>query len=238
MSVLTMSRLTLIALLAVVAPWVGAQRMTSPGPGFARLHPTSPALRPATGRRFGAFPYQRSFFNQGFYPGTFFADPFFADDVYSPGYPVTSQSPVIVMQPAPALPDQVPSPAEPLVIELQGDRYVRVSGAEPSGSEMIDRSSSTSRQIERPSAAVNHAAASRDLPAVVLVFRDRHREEVSDYVISDGVLYARADYYSGGSWSKKIELTSLDLPETVDLNRSRGVGFRLPSAPNEVITRP
>jgi len=236
MSRLTISRLTLITLLALVASWVSAQRMPSPGPGFTRLHPTSPALGPGAGPGFGTFPNQRSFF----YPGAFFADPFFADDVYSAGYPVSSQSPVIVMQPAPAatLPEPVPSPAEPLVIELQGDRYVRVSGAEPSGSEMIDRSSSTPQQIERSSAAVNHTAASRDLPAVVLVFRDRHHEEVSDYVISDGVLYARADYYSGGSWSKKIELTSLDLPETLDLNRSRGVGFRLPSAPNEVITRP
>jgi len=233
-----MSRLSVIALLAVFAPWAGAQRMSSPGPGIAPLHASSPALRPGASPRFGAFPFQRSFLNQGLYPGGFFADPFFADDVFSPGYPVSSQPPVIVMQPAPAatVPEPVPSPAEPLVIELQGDRYVRVSGEEPSGSEMIDRSPSTPQQLERPS-AINRTAA-RDLPPVVLVFRDRHREEVSDYVITDGVLYARADYYSGGSWSKKIELTSLDLPETLDLNRSRGVRFQLPSAPNEVITRP
>jgi len=72
----------------------------------------------------------------------------------------------------------------------------------------------------------------------VLVFRDGHREEVSDYTIADGVLYARGDYYRDGAWNRKIELKSLNLPETIHSNDARGVHVQLPTSPNEVITRP
>jgi hypothetical protein len=30
----------------------------------------------------------------------------------------------------------------------------------------------------------------------------------------------------------------LNLPETIEVSHSRGVQFRLPTAPNEVVTRP
>ena len=70
------------------------------------------------------------------------------------------------------------------------------------------------------------------------MFRDGHREEVSDYTIADGNLYTHDDYYTNGSWNRKIELSSLNLLETVRSNQSRNVRFRLPSSPNEVIVRP
>jgi len=57
-------------------------------------------------------------------------------------------------------------------------------------------------------------------------------------MITDGVLYTSGDYYANGSWNRKIELSSLNLPETVKSNQSRSVRFQLPSAPNEVIIRP
>ncbi len=75
------------------------------------------------------------------------------------------------------------------------------------------------------------------MPAV-LVFRDGHREEVSEYTIADGALYTRTDYYTAGSWNRQIELSALNLPDTVKSNQSRGVRFQLPSSPNEVIVRP
>ena len=80
--------------------------------------------------------------------------------------------------------------------------------------------------------------AAHDLDPVVLVFRDGHREQVSTYTIADGILYTSGDYYTNGSWNKKIELSSLNIPETVSSNRSQGVNFQLPSAPNEVMVRP
>jgi hypothetical protein len=129
-------------------------------------------------------------------------------------------------------PERFAPPAQPLMIELQGDRYVRVSGPETSGTEMIDR------MPDRPSSAPIHAVAIPELPPAVLVFRDGHREEASEYTIADGVLYTRADYYTTGSWNRKIELSSLDVPETIKSNLSRGVKFQLPTSPNEVIVRP
>jgi hypothetical protein len=71
-----------------------------------------------------------------------------------------------------------------------------------------------------------------------LVFRDGHKEEVRDYSIADGVLYARGDFYTDGYWNKNISLSSLDVAQTLQANAERGVKFVLPSAPNEVITRP
>jgi hypothetical protein len=70
------------------------------------------------------------------------------------------------------------------------------------------------------------------------MFRDGHSEEVRDYTIADGVLYARGDYYTDGYWNKKIDLAALNLPQTREANADRSVKFVLPSSPNEVITRP
>jgi hypothetical protein len=138
----------------------------------------------------------------------------------------------------------VAAPAEPLLIELQGDRYVRVSGEGDSGAQVIDGDT-----INRPTDQTQDEAQSvprfsmTPRPIAVsaqatLVFRDGHREEIGAYTITDGILYASGDYYSNGSWNHKVELSSLDLTETVSANRSRGVRFQLPSSPNEVIVGP
>jgi hypothetical protein len=129
------------------------------------------------------------------------------------------------------------------MIELHGDRYVQVSGPESSGVEMIppekfDAAPNPALRSPGPSGTVIRRVAAPELPPAILVFRDGHREETSDYTIADGVLYARGDYYTNGSWNRKIELSSLNLPETIKSNQSRGVRFQLPSSPNEVIVRP
>ncbi len=147
---------------------------------------------------------------------------------------------MIILQSPPARtpePGRFAPPAQPLMIELQGDRYVRVSGPELSGAEMIDRMPERS-SLPQPSSAPIRPATIPELPPAVLIFRDGHREEASEYTIADGVLYTRADYYSTGSWTKKIELSSLNLPETAKSNESRGIKFQIPSSPNEVIVRP
>ena len=82
------------------------------------------------------------------------------------------------------------------------------------------------------------AKPSEPLPAAVLIFRDGHSEEVRDYTIADGMLYARGDYYTDGYWNKKIDLATLSVAETMQANANRSVKFVLPSSPNEVITRP
>jgi hypothetical protein len=74
-----------------------------------------------------------------------------------------------------------------------------------------------------------------ELAPTVLVYRDGRREEVREYSIANGVLYARGDYYADGYWNKKIELAALDLPQTVKANQERGVKFVLPDSPNNVV---
>lgn len=216
-----MRRLLLITLL-VATPCMNAQRM--------------PSASPHSARNFHQGGHRRAFFE----PLAFY-DPFYSDYLSSTGYPVESQPPVIVVQTAPAaasVPERPSSPTQPLMIELQGDRYVRLSGDEASGTQMMDPMADASRRHDRPTAAAIRPAAGSDPTPTVLVFRDGHREEVSDYTITGGILYTAGDPYTGGSWIRQVELSSLNLPETVSSNHSRGLTFQLPSAPNEVIVRP
>ncbi len=209
-----MSRVALIALLAALAPWANAQRTSLP---ISHHHPIhSPAI--------------------------FFADPSYSDALYREGSPVASQPPIVILQAAPApVPDPPSKPTQPLMIELQGDRYVRVSGEESSDAAWKRIDSTTVSRIPTPARSQKPRAeirAAAQNPAAVLVFRDGHREEVSEYTIADGNLYPHGDYYTSGSWNKKIELSALNLSETITTNQSRGIKFQLPSAPNEVIVRP
>jgi len=120
------------------------------------------------------------------------------------------------------------------MIELQGDRYVQVSGDQSSQAQMVDSYSGSQSSAQPRSSPRSQPPPS----AAVLVFRDGHRQEVSAYTIADGVLYASADYATTGMWNQSIELASLNVPETVATNSSRGLRFQLPSAPNEVIVGP
>lgn len=93
--------------------------------------------------------------------------------------------------------------------------------------------------IRRPEKLSSTAALSPPTETpVILIFRDGHREEVTEYTIAAGVLYAHLDYATDGSWNKTIALSSLNLPETTKTNQSRGIKFQLPHSPNEVILRP
>jgi hypothetical protein len=223
--------LLLVTMLVAATPCMNAQRMVSGSPRFAGSY-----FRGGHARSLS-------------YPLAF-SDPFYSDYLSTTGYPVGSQPPVIILQaPSAAAPapenssSSTQSPSQPLMIELQGDRYVRVSGEETSEAELIDSEkidsmpNAPSRQ-PHPSGPAIPPVTAKDLVPAVLVFRDGHREEVSDYMITDGVLYTSGDYYANGSWNRKIELSSLNLPETVKSNQSRSVRFQLPSAPNEVIIRP
>jgi hypothetical protein len=69
----------------------------------------------------------------------------------------------------------------------------------------------------------------------VLVYRDGHRQEISDYAIADAIIYIQGDYWQNGSRTKAIPLASLDGSATVLANQQRGVKFMLPSASNVVV---
>jgi hypothetical protein len=214
-----MRKLALIALLAALAQNMSAQRMGG-GPHFA-------AHFGSQGAAFGRHSFA--------YPLPFFTDGLYSDAVYAPGYAYGYAPPAVVIMQAPqaAPPDPVQPPAQPLLIELQGDRYVRISGEGESGAQMIDQGSVSANSLE-----VSRPTPIREATPAVLVFRDGHSEEVYDYTITNGTLYARANYYSDGSSNQKIGLSSLNLPETVAANRTRGVKFQLPTTANEVIVGP
>jgi hypothetical protein len=155
---------------------------------------------------------------------------------------------VPVAAPAPAPPTL---PLEPLLIEWQGDHFVRMTlsqKASASGQSALDyseksrlRSSApgSSRALgSSPMARKVAAQPPRDLPPAVLVFRDGSKEEVSNYTIMSGTIYSKADYWTSGSWTKRIQIADLDVPATLKLNQERGLNFALPASPNEVITRP
>jgi hypothetical protein len=168
-----------------------------------------------------------------------YGDPFLYSDYSQPlVYPPPAQ-PVVIVQPSAAAVSAEPK-ADPLMIEWQGDHYVRYSGqgATAKGNGLpLDYS-------ENPPATAGtqlpptQQTSRVDLPPAVLVFRDGHREQVSDYVIANGNLYARGDYWHDGFWSKTVQLSALDMPATLRANSDSGVKFVLPSAPNEVVTRP
>ena len=128
------------------------------------------------------------------------------------------------------------------MIELQNGRYVRISSTAANGEVLpnYNRSQANikSERLTRLKSIHPAASPAQNLPPAVLVFRDGHTEEVRDYTITDGTLYARGDYYTDGYWNKKIELSTLNIAETLQSNTTRNVKFVLPSSPNEVITRP
>ena len=213
------NRLFALALLFIFPATVAAQRIGSTHfrGGFSH-----------SAGHFGHHGYQR----RGYYPfGLFDA---FYDDYLSDEYPAAAQPPLLVMQPPSpsAAPEPRPTPTQPLMIELQGDRYVQVSGDQPSRAQMIDA-------VPAAQSLSHSALILRSQPeSAVLVYRDGHRQEISAYTIAAGILYATADYATTGAWNQKIELSSLNVPETIATNSSRGLHFQLPSAPNEVIVGP
>lgn len=212
-----MHKVLLAALLAVVPVSMSAQRG-----GFGYSAHFSPAHNGGffSGTHNGHFARRN-----GYIP---FFDPLYADYL-STGYPVASDPPAVIMQtpPAPAHRERFPAPAQPLLIELRGDHYIQISGSTESSAQTIDEPIAPGLSSVAPKYKVTS-----------LHFRDGHQEEVSNYAIVGGVLYASADYATAGAWVRKVDLTALNLPETIAANQSRGLQFRIPQAPNEVIVGP
>jgi hypothetical protein len=160
----------------------------------------------------------------------FLTDPFYADypDESLVAPPASPQ--VVIVQPTAATPPETKS--EPLMIELQGNRYVRFGGSQQSA----ERGTNAPPDYEQ--AGNLSIRPQPELPPTVLIFRDGHREQVPEYAIVGSTLYASGDYWQSGHWTKNIQLSSLNIPETVKANHDNGVKFTLPSGPNEVVTRP
>lgn len=177
-----------------------------------------------------------------------FGSAYFAD--YLTPYDA-SPSVIVVQAPAPStverppLQTEEPKPAAPVMIEWQGDRYVRRT-TESESNQRTNQPDYIASRSPQPTNKNAHTTVSTstttsaaiDPPPATFIFRDGHREQSSDYSIISGVIYARGDYWTTGSWSRQIPLAQLDLPATFKANQQQGVPFRVPTAPNEVVTRP
>lgn len=75
-----------------------------------------------------------------------------------------------------------------------------------------------------PAAKSKHEVDAQPTDPTVLVFRDGHHQEVTNYAIMGQTVYV-FDYRT-----QKIGLGDLDIPATIKLNDDRGVEFQLPGA--------
>ncbi len=256
--------LVLTALLAAAASWANAQKAAAPAHAAARHLAVPPAsiqsLSAASDFASLRHSHHSSPFQSLLYPFGLFPDSSYPDNP-----PPVSGSPlgqsdlllqalsVLTSGPALGTPQQPPShDSHSLLIELQGDRYVSLTNGatgnepEPTVISSLRKSSSPKSGLPKASSPKRplrkdpseKSALTGELMPVTLLFRDGHREDVRDYTIADGVIYARGDFYNDGYWNRKIELSALDLLETVKSNEAHGIRFVLPNSPNEVVTRP
>jgi hypothetical protein len=141
----------------------------------------------------------------------------------------------------PASPANPSKPPESLVMELRGDHWVRLTSYGPmaiAGESGEPQSGAGGGPAQaKGSVASIRAQASSELPPAVLVFRDGHQEEVEKYTIVGTTISTKTDYWSTGSWTRKIPIAELNLPATLQANQERGAKFSLPSRPSEVIFR-
>jgi hypothetical protein len=86
-----------------------------------------------------------------------------------------------------------------------------------------DQDAYAPRSSERRPAYDSASQPQEPVPATVLVFRDQHREELSNYAIVGQTLWSFS-----GQRTKKIPLAGLDIAATEKANDDRGVTFRAP----------
>jgi hypothetical protein len=63
------------------------------------------------------------------------------------------------------------------------------------------------------------------------------QEEAATYTIVGATIFIKADYWSSGSWTRKVPIAESDLAATLKLNQGHGANFSTPSRPREVINR-
>lgn len=249
--------LAIAALLAVFAPWSLAQRGAGFGGPVGGYFSGNHAVPPFAGSGRSAFARAgRGFYRDRYSPYSylslpfpFFDDAYDSGDVYSTGYPVAAALPPYLPPPVRSYAGAAENasaresePAQPLMIELQNGRYVQTSISAIDGEALPLDDTENAKESQplhgyaRPEAGA-HVPAAASMAAVILIFRDGHSEQVRDYTIADGTLYAQGDFYTDGYWNKQIALAGLDIPKTVQANSAQGVTFTLPSSPNEVIAR-
>jgi hypothetical protein len=218
------------ALLAVIFAPIAMAQMRGPGLSMPGARGSS-GFGHSIGVSFAGRPH-----SHWLGPGAIFlGDPFYAD---YPVAPVTIPPQFVVVPPPAAADAPLETKPEPLMIELQGNRYVRFGGRQQSAERGMNAAPDYAEAETGNSPRVAPPPIQPEPPPTVLVFRDGHREQVPEYAIVGSILYASGDYWQSGQWTKNIQLSTLNIPATMKANHDNGVRFLLPSAPNEVVTRP
>jgi len=186
---------------------------------------------------------RRAFVGSGFAPNYYpYYDSYYDSDYY-PDYDSQDETgeapppPFRLQATAPASPTNAPTAPESLVMELRGDHWVQLTSHGPMA--LAEESGEPSSGAARAKAAVAsvRTKAPSELSPAVLVFRDGHQEEVAKYAIVGTTISIKTDYWSTGSWTRKIPVAELNLAATLQANQERGTKFSLPSRPSEVIVR-
>jgi len=179
------------------------------------------------------------------YAGSGFAPYFYADYDSETGIIDAPGNQTVEQAPPPATAAPVPKPPESVVLELQGDHWVRITnyGQSQTGGQsgQPDREGASNLPFVVPPVTtrqIQEVQPASELPPAVLVFRDGHREQIEKYLIMGTTIYTSADYWSSGTWTRKVQIVELDVPATIKLNQERGAKFSLPSRPSEVMIRP
>ncbi len=141
--------------------------------------------------------YGYPWFSLGWYggwPGTYYSYPDASYPVYAYSYPDNSNAPVDYNQQQ--------------EIDQLNDEVARLRAEQQAGA---------ARPAPQPPPTQIHAAT-------VLVFRDRHSEEIQNYAIVGKTLWVFTEQRS-----RKIPIAELNVPATTKANQARGIDFRLPT---------
>jgi hypothetical protein len=168
------------------------------------------------------------------------SDVLYASD-FDPTYEPMSEEmgpQVVSREPSPAAVLAPPAKSSGgMVLQLEGDHWVRMTSSGPP--QIVSQTVQTSSPASAGSSAKTRVSAVAkppvETPRAVLVFRDGHQEEIGQYRIMGGMISVAADYWSTGSWTRKVPVSDLDVPATLKVNGERGTHFRLPSGPNEMM---
>jgi len=242
------NQLTLLSVAVFAATLVGlCPQAQARGAGFpvsARggAAVTAGHAAPAHESRMGAFRQRRA---RGYYAGASYggygyapyadSNVLYASD-FDPTYePMAEEMPQVVSRaPNPAAAAPPAKSSGGMVLQLEGDHWVRMTASGPP--QIVGNTVQASSPVTAPKSRVSATAKPpSEAQRAVLVFRDGHQEEIGQYRIMGGVISLAADYWSTGSWTRKVPVSDLDIPATLKVNGERGTHFRLPSGPNEMM---
>jgi hypothetical protein len=114
---------------------------------------------------------------------------------------------------------------EQLMGDLEEDRRRQMELSETLADLQAAQAADAARSRQAPSQPPSSTSPDRKVPPTVLIFRDRHQVEISDYAIYDNTLLALDP-----NQRARIPLSELDLQATVQANEARGITFHVPGA--------